>query len=188
MKREFIKNLLPDISDEILQQIMDEHSKDIGGLKSQTETLTTERDGLKTQLTDAQSTIKSYQDMDIEGIRKSAADWEAKYNSDTKALQQQLDALSYARVADRVAAGLSFSSASAKKAFTADLIAKGLKCEGDKLIGSDDFIKTYRETDPDAFAPEGGGDTQPRIVSHTRGGGLAADAAMRSAFGLSPQK
>ena len=92
MKREFIKGLLPDISDDILKQIMDEHSRDIGEYKTKVTALETERDGLKTQLSDANTAIQSYKDMDIDGIKQKASEWETKYNTDTQALQDKLDA------------------------------------------------------------------------------------------------
>ena len=57
MKREFIKGLLPDIGDDVLKQIMDQHSTDVGALRSRIEALETERDGLKTQLNDANTDI-----------------------------------------------------------------------------------------------------------------------------------
>ena len=85
MKREFIKGLLPDIGDDVLKQIMDQHSTDVGALRSRIEALETERDGLKTQLNDANTEIQSYKDMDIDGIKQKAADWENKYNTDTQA-------------------------------------------------------------------------------------------------------
>ena len=47
------------------------------------EAMQTERDGLKTQLETANTTIQSYRDMDIDGIRQSAQEWEARYNTDT---------------------------------------------------------------------------------------------------------
>ena len=92
MKREDIKKLLPDISDDILGQIMDLHSADVGEKQKQITTLTTERDTLQGQLTEANEKIKSYTDMDIEGIKQSAKDWETKYNTDTQALKDKLAA------------------------------------------------------------------------------------------------
>lgn len=54
------------------------------------QTLETKSNGLQTQLNDANTTIKSYKDMDIDGIKESAKNWEAKYNTDTQNLQKQL--------------------------------------------------------------------------------------------------
>ena len=90
MKREYLKALDigggAHLSDEIIEQIMSEQGKHDGELQATITTLTTERDGLKTQLSDANTEIQSYKDMDIEGIKQAAADWEAKYNTDTQAL------------------------------------------------------------------------------------------------------
>lgn len=80
MKREFIKELLPDITKEALDAIMTENGKDIETHKNTIAQLTTERDGLKTQLDTATDEIKSYKDMDIDGIKAKAGEWETKYN------------------------------------------------------------------------------------------------------------
>ena len=42
---------------------------------------------------------------------------------------------------------LSFSSNAAKKAFTADLIAKKLPLEGEKLLGFADYVEAYKASD-----------------------------------------
>ena len=46
----------------------------------------TELDGVKQQLSDANTTIQSYKDMDIDGIKQSAKDWETKYTQETQKL------------------------------------------------------------------------------------------------------
>lgn len=122
--------------------------------KEKFDTKETELAGVKQQLKEANATIKSYEDMDIEGIKKSAKDWEDKYNTDTKALQDKLDKQAYSNKVEKVVGGLKFTSESAKKAFTTDLIAKELKLENDNLLGFDDFVKEYKESDPGAFVAE----------------------------------
>ena len=47
-----------------------------------------------------------------------------------------------------------FTSKAAQRDFTNEMIAKNLKFEDDKLSGTDDFVKTYREANPDAFVAE----------------------------------
>lgn len=189
MKREFIKGLLPDIADDVLKQIMDEHSKDIGRYTTKVSALETERDGLKTQLDEANKSIQSYKDMDIDGIKKSAADWQTKYNTETKALQDKLDAQAYGYAVEGIVAKEKFSSQAAKKAFVSELTSKGLKLEDGKLLGYDEFLKGYKESDPDAFAPDDtNGTPPPTVVSATRGGGGGAMSAMRAAFGLPDKK
>lgn len=110
--------------------------------------------GVKQQLEDANKEIASYKDMDIEGIKKAAKDWEDKYNADTKSLNEKMQAQAYSFAVRDAANSLKFSSNAAKKQFIADATAKKLVLEGDKLLGFDDYVKSYRESDPDAFAVE----------------------------------
>ncbi len=192
MKREFLEGLelgegvkLPKNA---IDAIMAENGHDIEAKNNQITTLTTERDGLKSQLVTANDTIQSYKDMDIEGIRQKAGEWESRYNTDTQALKDQLAAAEYGFAVKEATAGLKFSSESARKAFVAELTAKKLPMQEGKLLGLEDFTKSFREGDPDAFAPE----DEERTPVAIRGGGggghtPGADAALRAAFGL-PEK
>ena len=104
MKRDYLKNLDigggTHLSDDLIEQIMAEDGKAKAEMQNTIATLTTERDGLKTQLSDANAAIQSYKDMDIEGIKQSAADWETKYNTDTQALKDQLKGVQYAHAVE----------------------------------------------------------------------------------------
>lgn len=85
MKREFLEGLdLGEgvkLSKSAIDAIMAEHGKDIEAQKTTINTLTGERDGLQTKLTEAQNRLSS------------AQDWEEKYNTDTQNLQGQISAL-----------------------------------------------------------------------------------------------
>lgn len=188
MKREFLEGLdLGEgvkLSKEAIDTIMAENGRDIEAQKNTITTLTTERDGLKTQLDTANKEIKSYKDMDVEGIKQKATEWETKYNTDTQTLKDQLDAANYGFSIKEATAGLKFTSESARKAFVADLTAKKLPLQEGKLLGMDEFVKTYQTTDPNAFALEND-DKTPTFTRGTGGGTqIAADAALRAAFGL----
>lgn len=85
MKREFLKNL--GLTDEQVNQIMTENGNDIEKYRKEVESKTKELETLNTKyesaqnsLNDANKQIKSYKDMDIEGIKNSAAEWEKKLN------------------------------------------------------------------------------------------------------------
>lgn len=81
----------------------------------------TELAGIRQQLTEANTTIQSYKDMDIDGVKQSVKDWEAKYNTDTQALRDQLAAQERAHQEDRFFAGYhfrdQFAEAGARAAF-----------------------------------------------------------------------
>ena len=76
MKREFLEGL--DLGEGVklpksaIDAIMAENGRDIEAKNNTITALTTERDGLKTQLGDANATIQSYKDMDIDGIKAKA--------------------------------------------------------------------------------------------------------------------
>lgn len=83
MKREFLQNFKigdQPLSKEIIDAILDENSRDIGEAKKPF----ADYDTIKQQLSTAQETIKGFEGQDIEGIRKSAKDWEDKYNQAVK--------------------------------------------------------------------------------------------------------
>ena len=145
MKRDYLKNLDigggAHLSDELIDQIMAEDGKAKAEMQNTIATLTTERDGLKTQLSDANAAIQSYKDMDVDGI-KQAADWETKYNTDTQALKDQLKGVQYAHAVENAVGGMKFTSSSARKAFMADLTDKHLTLQDGKLLGLDDFTKS----------------------------------------------
>ena len=50
----------------------------------------TELNGVRQQLDDANREIQSYKDMDIDGIKQKASEWENKYNTETAALNEKL--------------------------------------------------------------------------------------------------
>lgn len=79
MKREFLQNFKVGdqvLTKEIIDAIMAENGKDIEAAKKPF----ADYDTIKGQLTTAQDTIKGFESQDIEGVRKSARDWEDKYN------------------------------------------------------------------------------------------------------------
>lgn len=139
-----------------------ERDNKIEELSKDLDTVTTERNDLKTQLKNANTEIQSYKDMDIDGIKQKINDWETKYNEDTKALQEKLDKKDYDYKVKEKVSGLKFTSESAKKAFISDLTNKGLKVENDNLLGFDDFVKEYKQSDPGAFVPDEDPNQKPK--------------------------
>ena len=196
---EFLKEVLGEdlysqVSEKITTYNSDEKNKDkqvkIGNLasgnyvgKEKFDAKETEIAGLKEQLENANKEIQSYKDMDIDSIKKSASDWETKYNTDTKELQDKLAKKDYEYKVKEKVSGLKFTSESAKKSFIADLMAKELKLENDNILGFDDFVKEFKETDPHAFESE----TPPPQFSNGSNSGqanLGDDSAIRKAMGL----
>lgn len=109
----------------------------------------------KKLLEDANATIQSYKDMDIDGIKKSASDWEEKYNTDTKALQDKLDAQATEFAAEKYMGQYQFTSPLAAKAAMAEFMAQGFKRSDDGIfLGADDFMHKMKVSNPGAFVVE----------------------------------
>ncbi len=137
--------------------------------------------GVAPELLDA---VMALNGRDIEKHKAAAQRWEEKYGEDTAALKAQLGDARYAHAADSAVSGLRFSSESAKKAFCAELKAASLAVENDALCGFDDFVNSYREKDPAAFAGDAG--KTPVFVRPSGGTPIhnGPRAALRAAFGL----
>ena len=145
MKREDVKSVVPGITEEQLQQLMDMHSSDIGTHKQSIDTLKAERDAARSQLADANKKLEGYD-----------PEWKSKAEQAQLQAQQQVDMLKTQYAAASAAAAIRFTSDGARKSFLADLHAKKLPLQDDgTLLGFDDFVKSYRKADPGAFAPDG---------------------------------
>ena len=173
MKTEELKAL--GLNDDQVQKVFAMNGAEINDLKQQITTLTTERDAARNSLSEANKKLEGY---DPEWRTKAE-----KAESDAKA---QVEELQKDFAAQTAAAGIKFSSESAKRAFLSDLKAKKLILQDGKLLGFDDYLANYKKNDPGAFAPEGG---LPRMAAGTSGQPAAptaheqANAALRAAFG-----
>lgn len=138
----------------------------------------TELDGVKQQLADANTEIKSYKDMDIDGIKQSAKDWETKYNEDTKKLNDQLAAQSRSHAEDMFLSGYKFTSKAARKGVLDELRSKQFQLDDNgTFLGAKEFMTSLMEDEDYAGAfvtekqkPEGGDGANG-------GGGNGADGA-----------
>lgn len=160
MDRKFLKELEVEglekgLPASVIDKIMAEYGTDFKAKDQEIETLKTEKEGLSRQLTEANEKIKGFADIDVDKLQKEVKDWEEKYNTDTENLKNELSKKEYDYKVNELVKDVKFSSNGAKRAFLEDLNKKELKFdEKGKLVGYDDFVKAYQETDPDAFVKE----------------------------------
>lgn len=129
-----------------------------------------ELEGVKTQLNEANTTIKGFEELDVEGIKKAAEDWKTKYEQDTESLKNQMAAKEYDFAVDRFLGGVKFSSELAKKAVFSEFKDKGFKLEEGKFLGADDYIKSLQETNPAAFVIDQIAEHEPDGITVKTGG------------------
>lgn len=173
MKTEDLKAL--GLNDDQVQKVFAMNGTDLNDLKQQITTLTAERDTARNNLSDANKKLEGYD-----------PEWRTKAEKAENDAKAQVAAMQQDFAARTAAAGVKFSSESAKRAFLSDLKAKKLPLQDGKLLGFDDYVASYKKTDPGAFAPEGG---LPRVSGSATGTPAGpttneqANAAIRAAFG-----
>lgn len=141
MKTEDLKAL--GLNDDQVQKVFAMNGAEMNDLKQQIATLTTERDTARTHLGEANKKLEGYD-----------PEWRAKAEKAENDAKAQVAELQNDFAAERAVSGVQFSSDSARRAFLSDLKAKKLPLQEGKLLGFEDYLKSYKESDPGAFAPE----------------------------------
>lgn len=118
---------------------------------------------IQAQLDTANTTIQSYKDMDIDGIKQSAADWQKKYEQ----LEEERKAKDYSDKLDKFVSAQGMKNEIYAAHLKQQLAEKQLQFD-DKgvLVGGGDIVKALRESCPDAFADE---KPKPQFVSSASG-------------------
>lgn len=144
MKRDFLKGL--GLDDETIDTIMAEYGKNVQKNK---ETI----DELTKQIEDANKEIQSYKDMDIDSIKKSASDWETKYNDLVKAQKEAQEKSVREERTNAFFNDVKFASESARAGVIAQFNAKDFKYDEEtkSFQGASEWLKELKEKDSGAF-------------------------------------
>ncbi len=123
-----------------------------------------------------QETVKKFDGVDLDGLRKSVTDWETKYNTDLEAAK--VDSL----LTDALVSAKAKNPKMVKKMLDLSLI----KRDGEKLLGLTEQLDSLKESDGYAFeTEEKGGATVTTGANHTGNNGVDAfTAALYAGAGL----
>lgn len=144
MKREFLKKM--ELTDEQIDAIMAENGKDVNGLKEQVNSLTTEKDGLQSQLTERDTQLKDLKgkvkDSDeltaeIDKLQKANKEAKEKYEANLTAQQKSF-------LVDKALTDVGARNA---KAVSSLLDLDSVEVKDGQLTGLDDQLKALRESD-----------------------------------------
>ena len=180
MKREFLKGL--GISDDLIDKIMAEHGKSVEQYKDtakNVETLNQQITDLKGQLSEANKQIKEFKDMDVNGIKQAAADWEAKAKQAEKDSEAKIKKLEFDHVLEKA---LTAAKARNTKAVQALLNMEELELKDGTVKNLDRQLEEIKKENSYLFENEA---EKPQFTSRqqTQETG-AADAAIRAVMGL----
>lgn len=206
MKREDLKKVIKDISDEQIDAIMKIHGKDIETHKTKVTTLESERDTLKEQLVTANGKISSFEQMDPEKLKAEVEEWkvkaaefEAKVEDTRKAGEAEVAKIQYEHDLTEVLKNkyLAKDPQDLMPRLDHDKITR---TDGGELIGLKEQLEPIMEEKSYLFdeAEDGGeGDDgfentqKPTFVKSSKGKkvtGSTFDAALRKGAGLTEQK
>ena len=111
-----------------------------------------------------------------------------QYKQDTENYKLQLSKQAYEFAVKDFAGTQQFSSNASKRDFISSMLAKELKMENDKIIGADDFLAMYKESNQDAFIVESKDDNKPKITDTTSGGSVPPQkTSMFNFLGVRPK-
>lgn len=191
MKREDIKKIFPDATEEQLKGLLDINTADIGKAKGELETV-------RADLEKANGTLKEYETT-IADLKKSAEgneDFKKKFEdleqriADEKAeaekkAKEEAEEAEYSNRFKTVVGEQKWRDALTEKAVYAEF-KTALQDEANKGKGDKDILAALTQ-DKEYFAKD-----PARVPVFSRGtgfaGGAADDAAVRAAMGLSPKK
>ncbi len=176
MKREFLKAL--SLSDDVIDQIMGENGRDVEAVKARF----SDYGEVKNRLEEADAQLQAFRDMDIDGLKKTADDWQKKAQKAEATAQQSLERLRFEYALD---AALSAAKVKNIKAVKALLDMDALALAGDKIAGLNEQIESLKADNGYLFENT---DKAPRVAGPTKGASRPADASLRSAFGLPPAR
>lgn len=166
---EFLKKLFKEVdgqpeaitAEELIKRIQEDKTLNIVNLKDggyvskdKFDAKDTELTGVKQQLEDANREIKSYKDMDIDGIKKSATDWEDKYKKDTEALKKQMEDQEYAHKKDMFFSGIKFSSNAARVGMMAEFDKQEFQLKDGAFVGADKWLEDQKTSDAASFVTD----------------------------------
>ena len=137
MKREYLKSL--ELSEEIIDKIMDENGKDVEAVKNKY----ADYDNIKVQLKEANKQIENFKSMDIDKIKQAADDWKSKFDESEQEHKKQIE---------KFIKETAIKTAIADKAQDIDIVAKLFDMdkitvdEDGKVSGVDEQLTAMQES------------------------------------------
>ena len=175
------------VSEEIADQVIVLHGKDIEGHKSKLTTVQAEIDGLKSQLTEASTTIEGFKKLDIDGIKAAADDWKAKAEQAQTDAAKQLAAVKFDHALETALNGAKVKNAKAVSALLSTDALKYNEADG-TIIGLDEQLAKIKSENDYLFADA---KPAPQIVTGGKSQSIMGDPvidAARKAAGLGTPK
>lgn len=182
MKREDIKKIFENATDEQISAVLDINSADIGGAKKKIEE---ERDNYKRQLDTAMQKLDGFKDVNVEELKGQIATLTTTLANEKANFEKQLADRDFD---DLLNGAISASKAKNVKAVRALLDVEAIRASKNQSDDIKAALEKVREENDYLFTSDEPIDN-PNFTGMT-GGGTGADVsdAMRAVMGLPPEK
>lgn len=183
MKREELKSL--GIADEVIEKVMAMYGKSVETIKGENEQLKVATSTKDKAIEEANKTIDSFKGKKIDEIEKQANEYKTKYEQSKGEYEKTLT-----ETKKRYALELEISKQNVRNpaTFKKLLDLEKITLDGDKLVGFEEQVKGFKESEPYLF----GEDTKKKagVISNLPFGSAMSeqDVAILSAAGLDPKK
>lgn len=159
MNREFLKGL--GLDDAAVDKAMAEHGKVVNTTKGDLEAMTTDRDGLKEQLTERDEQLETLSKVDAEGLQAEIDRLKGENETTATEYQEKLAKQSFNFSLEKALTGAKVRNPKAVKAL---LDTEKIKLDGEKLLNLDDQLEALKESDAYLFEAEEVPPNSPQIV------------------------
>lgn len=124
-----------------------EHDKKVNRLES-------DRDTWKEKAETAETTLKSFDGVDVDGMQKTIDEWKKKAEKAEQDAKTQLYQRDFADALKTELESVKFSSEAAKKAIMAEIKEAGLTMKNGKILGLNDILEQMKKEDSSAFVDD----------------------------------
>ena len=161
MKREDLKKL--ELSDEVIDQIMAMHGKDVEAHKTTATSAQAELKAAQDQLAEANEAIEGFKKLDVDAIKTAADEWKTKYEAAQQEAAAQMSKIKFDHALDGALTGAKAKNAKAVKALLdheglkfneADGSIVGLNDQLEKIKSENDYL--FESDNPDPSIVTGG--------------------------------
>jgi hypothetical protein len=109
------------------------------------------KDSLETRINELNDVVSGYKKIDVDGLKEELNSWKEKYENVDKEYAKKINKQILTNAFNK----FKFSSNTAKSGiFNTALNSDKIKFENDTVVGLDEFMKSMKEQDPQAFIEE----------------------------------
>ena len=145
---------IPEDKQADVKRALSEHYKNVGEVTRTLSKVEGERDTWKEKAEAAETTLKSFDGVDVEGMKQSIADWKVKAEKAEQDAKDQLYQRDFADALKTELETVKFSSEAAKKAIMSEIKEAGLTMKNGKILGLNDLIEQMKKEDASAFVDD----------------------------------